>query len=177
MRIPRGLVTIAVCLLAVLAAAGCGGSSAPSGPAGSQGSTGPSGNPLAALTAKQILAKAIADFKGVSSVHVAGSEQDSGQAFTINMTLGAKGCAGTIGMGGQGTVRLLRIGGTIWIKPDNKYWKSVMNGTPGDLSAVEGKYLRLSPKGPATSSFSSFCYLSQLAGQFSAGADRVAKGQ
>jgi hypothetical protein len=174
MRTPRGLVTIAVGMLAVLAA-GCGGSS--SSTPGASASAALSGGPLAALTARQIMTKAIADFKASSSVHVAGSERDSGQTFTMDMTVGASGCTGTVGLGGQGSVRLLRIGGTIWIKPDDKYWKSALQATPGDLPAVEGKYVRLSPNGPATSSFSSFCYLSQLASQLSAGEDRVTKGQ
>jgi len=171
MQTPRGLVAIAIAMLAVLAA-GCGASSAS---AGAPAST--AGNPLAALTARQILAKAIADFKASSSVHVAGSERDSGQTFTMDLTVGARGCAGTVGLGGQGSLRLLRIGGTIWLKPDREYWKSTLNATPADLSQVAGKYVRLSPEGPATSSFSSFCSLSQLAGQFSGGADRVVKGQ
>jgi hypothetical protein len=75
MRTPRSPVAIAVALLAVLAA-GCGASSTtPGAPA----STAPPGNPLAALSARQILSKTIADFKAASSVHVGGSERDSGQ--------------------------------------------------------------------------------------------------
>jgi hypothetical protein len=173
MRTPRGLVAIAVSLLAVLAA-GCGSSSSASGTAASTAS---SGNPLAAMTAQQILTKAIADFKASSSVHVAGSDNGSGQTFAIDLTIGTSGCTGTVALGGQGSMRLLRIGRTVWIKPDNEYWKSALNAAPEDLPAVEGKYVRLSPKGPVTSSFSSFCYLSQLAGQFSGGEDRVVKGR
>jgi len=48
---------------------------------------------------------------------------------------------------------------------------------PAQLPAVAGKYVWLSPKSPATSSFGSFCYLSQLVGQFSGPADQVVKGQ
>jgi hypothetical protein len=171
MRTPRGLVAIAVGMLAVLGAAGCGNSSS------ATPGTSASGGPLGALTARQIMTKAIADFEASPSVHVAGSQRDSGQTFTMDLTVGASGCTGTVGLGGQGSVRLLRIGSTIWIKPDNEYWKSAMQATPGDLPAVEGKYVRLSRNGPATSSFSSFCYLSQLASQLSAGEDRVTKGQ
>jgi hypothetical protein len=174
MRIPRGLVAIAVSLLAVLAA-GCGSGSPAS--SGAAASTGPSGNPLAAMTAQQILTKAIADFKGASSVHLGGLEKDSGQTFAMDLTIGTNGCTGTIGMGAQGSLRLLRIGRTVWIKPDKEYWKSALSAAPQDLPAVQGKYVRLSPKGPVTSSLGSFCYLSQLASQFSGGADRVVKGQ
>ena len=169
----RGLVAIAVWMLALLAA-GCGASSAASsGPASSASS----GNPLAGLTAKQILTKTIADFKAASSVHIAGSERNSGQAFTMDLTVGANGCTGTVGLGGQGSMRLLRIGSTVWMKPDDQFWKSILAAAPADLSAVKGKYVRLSPNGPATSSFSSFCYLSQLASQVTGAQNQLVKGQ
>lgn len=188
MRTPRGPVAIAVALLAVLAA-GCGAStstptsaststSTSTAPASTApASTAPPGNPLAALTARQILTKAIADLKAASSVHVAGSEQAAGQTFTMDLTVGANGCTGTVGLGGQGSVLLLRIGGTLWMKPDDQFWKSALAAAPADLPAVEGRYVRLSPKGPATSSFGAFCYLSQLAGQVSGGENQLVKGQ
>lgn len=190
MRTPRSPVAIAVALLAVLAA-GCGSStstptptptststSASAAPASAApSSTAPPGDPLAALTARQILTKAIADFKAASSVHVAGSEQAAGQTFTMDLTVGANGCTGTVGLGGQGSVILLRIGGTLWMKPDDRFWKSALAAAPADLPAVEGRYVRLSPKGPATSSFGAFCYLSQLASQVSGGENQLVKGQ
>ena len=173
MRTPRCLAAIAVWMLAVLAA-GCGASSPASG---APASTAPPGNPLAALSAKQILAKTIADFKAASSVHIAGSERASGQSFTMDLTVGASGCQGTVGLGGQGSVVLLRIGSTVWMKPDDQFWKSYLAATPADLPAVEGKYVRLSPKGPATSSFGAFCSLSQLAGQVGGTENQLVKGQ
>ncbi len=188
MRTPRSPVAIAVALLAVLAA-GCGSSTSTPTPASTStsasaapasaapSSTAPPGDPLAALTARQILTKAIADFKGASSVHVAGSEQAAGQTFTMDLTVGANGCTGTVGLGGQGSVILLRIGGTLWMKPDDRFWKSALAAAPADLPAVEGRYVRLSPKGPATSSFGAFCYLSQLASQVSGGENQLVKGQ
>jgi hypothetical protein len=173
MRTPRSPVAIAVALLAALAA-GCGASATTSG---APASTASPGNPLAALTAGQILSKTIADFKAASSVHIAGSERDASQSFTMDLTIGASGCTGTVRLGGQGSVVLLRIGGTLWMKPDDQFWKSYLAATPADLPAVQGKYVRLSPKGPATSSFGAFCYLSQLAGQVSGAGNQLVKGQ
>jgi hypothetical protein len=173
MRTPRRPVAIAAWMLTVLAA-GCGASSPASG---APASTAPPGNPLAALSAKQILAKTIADFKAASSVHIAGSERAAGQSFTMDLTVGASGCQGTVGLGGQGSVVLLRIGSTVWMKPDDQFWKSYLAATPADLPAVEGKYVRLSPKGPATSSFGAFCSLSQLAGQVGGTENQLVKGQ
>jgi hypothetical protein len=173
MRTPRSPVAIAVALLALLAA-GCGASSTtPGAPA----STAPPGNPLAALSARQILAKTIADFKAASSVHIAGSERAAGQSFAMDLTIGSGGCAGTVALGGQGSVVLLRIGSTLWLKPDDQFWKSFLATAPADLPALEGKYVRLSPKGPATSSFGAFCSLSQLAGQVGGAENHLVKGQ
>jgi hypothetical protein len=59
---------MAIAGLAVLPA-GCGASISTSG---APGSAQPSGNPLAGLTADQIAARAQADLKSASSVHVAG---------------------------------------------------------------------------------------------------------
>jgi hypothetical protein len=178
MRTPRSPVAIALWMLAVLVA-GCGASSSTSAAPSSTApaSTAPPGDPLAGLSARQILTKAIADFKAASSVHIAGSERAAGQSFTMDLTVGANGCTGTVGLGGQGSVVLLRIGGTLWMKPDDQFWKSVLAAAPADLPAVEGKYVRLSPKGPATSSFGAFCYLSQLASQVSGGENQLVKGQ
>ena len=173
MRTPRSPVAIAVALLAVLAA-GCGASSTTSG---APASTAPPGNPLAALTAGQILSKTTADFKAVSSVHIAGSERAAGQSFAMDLTVGSSGCTGTVGLGGQGSVVLLRIGTTVWMKPDDQFWKSFLAAAPADLPAVEGKYVRLSLKGPATTSFGAFCALSQLAGQIGGAENRLVKGQ
>ena len=90
MRTPRSPVAIAVALLAALAA-GCGASATTSG---APASTASPGNPLAALTAGQILTKTIADFKAASSVHITGSERAAGQSFTMDLTIGAGGCTG-----------------------------------------------------------------------------------
>jgi hypothetical protein len=162
----------------VLLAAGCGAGSPGSGaPALTGAPASTAGNPLAGLTAKQILAKTIADFKAASSVHIAGSERASGQTFTMDLTVGPHGCQGTVGLGGQGSLVLVRIGSTVWMKPDDQFWKSFLATAPADLPALEGKYVRLSPKGPATSSFGAFCSLSQLAGQVGGAENQLVKGQ
>ena len=51
---------------------------------------------------------------------MAGSLKNNRQNLALNLTLGTKGCTGTMGTKGQGSVILLKIGKTLWIKPGAK---------------------------------------------------------
>jgi hypothetical protein len=163
MRTRRYAAAMAAAGLTVLAA-GCGGGSSP-GPA--------SASPLAGLTADQILTRAVADLKTASSVHIAGSMQESGQATVIDLTVGAHSCTGTIGVPGQGSLALLGIGNTVWEKPDRQFLKTAGVGT-SQLSKLAGKYLRTTASG---SGLGSLCFLSQLATQLSGGEGHVTEGK
>lgn len=145
-------VAMAISSAALLAAAaGC-----------SAGASTPPASALAGLTASQIFNRALADLKTASSVHVAGSFTSGGQPMTMNMTLGASGCTGTLSSHGQGSVAVLGIGSRIWVKPDRQYLKS--NGaTSAQLNTVTGKYLRTS--GSGSGGIAAFCLLSQFASE------------
>src|SRR2546430_976824 len=88
----------------------------------STGSASAQGGALDGLSADEIARRATADLKVVSSVHVKGSVQSSGQNIALNLSLGTQGCTGTMGIGGQGSFVLLKIGKSLWIKPDDKFW-------------------------------------------------------
>ena len=113
MRTPRHArrypVAMAISGRAVLAA-GCGTAGSTSSTAGTPALATPSGNPLAGLTADQIATKAEADLKAASSVHIAGPVTDSGQTYVLDLTIGPKGCTGTMASPGKGSFRLLKIG-------------------------------------------------------------------
>ena len=49
--------------------------------------------------------------------------KSSGQNIALNLTLGTQGCTGTMGINGEGSFVLLKIGKTLWIKPDDAFWK------------------------------------------------------
>ena len=128
----------------------------------------PSGNPLAAMTADQIAAKAATDFKTVSSVHVTGKVADSGQVISFNLTLGRKNCKGEMGIKGEGTFSMLKIGKSLWIKPDDQFWKYAAGSslTPAVSQILAGKYIKPSAKNSSLSPLGSFCSLSQFAASF-----------
>jgi hypothetical protein len=103
----------------------------------------PSEGPLAGLTAGQIARLAIADLAAVSSVHVAGSAGLDGQTAVLDLTVGAKGCAETLRIPGQGTFTVLQIGKTVWFKPSSQMWKWMAYGIPAAARRhLEGKYVQ-----------------------------------
>jgi hypothetical protein len=126
------------------------------------GTTTPSANPLAGLTAGQIAARAITDLKAASSVHFAGSVTDSGAAYAVDVTAGTTDCAGTLGIPGQGSVALLKIGQRLWIKPDDQFWAST-GASPANLHLAEGKYVQASPGDPDFSAVQMLCSPAQFA--------------
>ena len=123
----------------------------------------PAGNPLARLGADQIAKKAVADLKAAVSFHYHGSGKDSGQTFSISMSVTHKGCTGWFGDGSSGGFAIVAIGKTVWIQPNDKFWEYA--GIPAsELPAVHGKWLK--PTGTGSNSLSvalaPFCNANKL---------------
>jgi hypothetical protein len=170
----RSAVAAAIVGTAILAGATACGTTASSQSAQAASAT-PSANPLAGLTADQIAAKAIADLKAASSVHFAGSVTDSGATYAVDLTAGTTNCVGTFGIPGKGSFALLKIGQTLWIKPDNQFWTSAgANSTV--LHLVEGKYVQTSPNNSDFNSVKMLCSPAQLADSFANKMNRLVKG-
>jgi len=149
-----------------------------SSPSTAVASAKPSVNPLAGLTADQIVSRATVDFKAVSSVHVAGWVEDSGQTYAVDLTLGTKGCTGTLGVQGHGSFVLVQIGQTVWIKPDKQFWKSEGGvSDPTGLQLLAGKYLQGSTKDSGVSSIEQLCDPRQFASFFSGHSNNLVKGK
>ncbi len=149
----------------------------PAAPARTATATAPPG-PLAGLTADQIAARAVADFRTVSSVRVTGSVTDSGGNIALNLAFGPKGCTGTLGVRGEGSMRLLKIGKTLWVKPDSQFWRYAAgkNATPEFLRLVAGKYLKPGAKDSSLRSVGDLCSRSQFAGHLGGQITGLVKG-
>ena len=134
--------------------------------------------PLDALTADQIASRATADLKVVKSVHVSGSVQSSGQNIALNLTLGTKGCTGTMAIKGEGSFILLKIGQTLWIKPDNAFWKHAAGADAGSglIDLLSGKYIKPSAKGSSLASIGTLCDPAQFAKSFGSQMTGMVKG-
>jgi hypothetical protein len=149
-----------------------------SSPSAAAASAKPSANPLAGLTADQIVSKTTADFKAASSVHVAGWVEESGQTVALDLALGAKGCTGTFEFQGHGSIVLVQIGQTVWIKPDKQFWKSEGGiSDPAILQFLAGKYMQGSVKDSSVSGIEQLCDPRQFASLLSRHSNNLVKGK
>ena len=155
---PRTALTLTAVSALCITAAGCGGG----------------GDPLAGLSAKQVLSKAVSDLKSAPSFHIAGAvNQDGG----INIDLTYKhqtGCQGTVGIRGKGSVYLLVIGRTAWLRPDQAFWESYAGSSASSVIAViGGKYLKAATSSSNVSGLSQLCDANSLASSFTSPKDIV----
>ena len=135
-------------------------------------------DPLASLSAKQVAAKVIADAKAAASLTLAGSITQSSGTETINMAIKpGKGCTGTLGAGSHGSFKLTKIGDTIYLNPDKKFWESNAGATAAQaIALVNGRYLKVSATDKTVGSLATICDMGQM---FSTGgkADTLKKGK
>ncbi len=159
----RGALALTAAAAACLAVAGCGGGSS------SSTSSAPA-NPLATLTAKQIVAKSVADLRAAKSFTMVGSVTESGQTESLNLGyLNGKGCAGTVTEGTQGSVAIVVIGTTAWIKPDNKFFQSTAGSqASAAIALLNGRYLKGTTSNANVKSLTSVCDVTSLTSAFTA---------
>lgn len=157
----RGTLIATGAAVAVLAA-GCGGGSTTTSTASTATTAGTSSSPsaLAGLTADQVLAKARAAVAVARSVHIVGEVvQAAGPTrFDLKLT-GGPGAIGSIEIAG-GRVEIVRIGGDIYFKADEKTLASGLGGTSAEIAKlVAGRFI----KGPLTDQrLASFAHLTNL---------------
>lgn len=149
MSFPRsGAAALALVFSASLAATGCGGS----------------GDPLAGLSANQVVSKAVSGLGSQSHFSITGTIISSGRK--LSMTLGYKpptSCEGTIGMGRGGSFAMTAIGTAVWIKPDTAFWKA--NGGASAQQAIAllgGKYLKTTTADANMADVSKLCNVAKL---------------
>jgi hypothetical protein len=148
----RAALALAAASGVCLAAAGCG--------------SGSGGDPLASMTANQVVTKALGDLKSAPSFGISGTTVE-GHGVPESMRLEFKhvtGCEGTVSWGSnssQGSLYLVVIGGTAWEKPDDAYWKAYEGKSAAQVIAlIGGRYLK------GSASDSNFATLAQLCDTF-----------
>jgi hypothetical protein len=157
--------------------AGSPAASATSATPDSTASASAQGGPLAGLSADEIARRATDDLKVVKSVHVNGSVQSSGQDIAMNLTIGTQGCTGTMGIKGQGSFILLKIGKSLWIKPDDAFWKHAAGSDGADaVDLFSGNYVKTSAKGSSLSSVGDLCDPAKFAKSFGGNMTGMSKG-
>jgi len=171
-----GGLRLALVAAAALAAAGCANGTSGTSSASNVSSTS-TASPLAGLSGKQVLAKAVGNLKTASSFTVSGTVAQNAGAIAVDLGFRpGHGCAGTISVTGKGSLTMVVIGTTAWVKPSDQYWKTVAGQqAPQAISTLGGKYL----KGPTSDStiagLSQFCNLSAFTAQLQQG--NVVKGE
>ncbi|HEY6790644.1 MAG TPA: hypothetical protein VI365_25385 [Trebonia sp.] len=177
------------CLIAMLAAgaAACSSASssssarassaAPGGSPAASGSTPEGGDPLAALSADAIGNKAVAGTLAASTVHVTGKGSDAGTPLTFSLTIAhSADCDGSFSEGAKGAFQMILIDKTVWMKPDDTFWKVNGGSTPAVLSILSGKWIEDSTSSDGLGSMSTLCSLNGLFGSLKSKATGLVKG-
>ena len=146
-----------------LAVTACGASSSGSAGGVATASATTSVDPLASVSANTIATKAIADLKAASTETIRGSFTDSGQAFTLDLGIeSGKGCTGSIGEGSKGSFKLIVIGKTLYLDPDDTFWKANAGSSANSVIAlVNGRYIKTTTSG-SMGQLAKLCDLSQV---------------
>jgi hypothetical protein len=118
-------------------------------------------DPLAGDTSVWILHHASTDTEAAFDVHLTGSGEDSGHTMTFDLSIaGSDGCTGKVTESGTGSFQLIFDGSTVWVKPDDEFWRVASGVTdPAQLAAVEGKYLTATAGGSGLGAVASLCQL------------------
>ena len=123
-----------------------------------------SSDPLANVSAKTVATQAIANTKAASSLMIVGNIAQSGTTYSINLGIkGSQGCTGTIGEGSKGSVKLTTIGKTVYMEPDNTFWKANVGSEASMATALlDGKYLKFTTADSGMSAITTMCDVSKL---------------
>ncbi|MCW2936934.1 MAG: hypothetical protein JWM19_7896 [Actinomycetia bacterium] len=177
------------CVIATLAAgaAACSSASssssagdsgtAPGGSPSASGGTSAGGDPLAALSADAIGNKAVADTLAAASVHVTGSGSESGTPLKFSLAMTHSGnCDGSFSEGAKGGFQMILIGKTVWMKPNDTFWKANGGSDPAALSILSGKWIKDSTSSDGLGSMSTLYSLNGLFGSLKSQTTGLVKG-
>lgn len=96
---------------------------------------------LSDLSAEKIAEKASKQLNSASSVRLRMKAAD----LRLNLTLDEKAnCSGKVEIPGKGSVKLIKRGGTIWLKPSGAFWRAQLGGEQGESAArkFKGRYVK-----------------------------------
>ncbi|WP_327371098.1 hypothetical protein [Streptomyces sp. NBC_01217] len=105
------------------------------------------------LTAQQIVDRSRDALMGVRSLHLSthGDLDRGNPSMTLELTLDRDGnCNGSVDLGNkQGSVRIVKRGDDVWVKPDADFWKNQVPGGGAAFAAIlDGRYMKSSATDP-----------------------------
>ena len=154
-RARRTALALTAVAAAGLAVAGCGGGGSGSGS-------------LSGMSAKQVVAKAVADLKSAKSFTMDGSVSQSGQTLGVDLGYrGGQGCQGTVTEGTSGSIAIVVIGSTAWIKPSDQFLKAEEGSSAAQvISVLKGRYLKGSTGNSNVKSLTAVCSVDSMTSSF-----------
>ena len=110
---------------------------------------------------------AVDNLKAASSFTVSGTVADSGGTITIHLGFRpGKGCKGTVSAAGKGSLTMVVIGKTAWVKPDDAYWKAAGGKQAAQaIATFGGKYLTGPTSDSTIAGLAGFCNLNSVTSQ------------
>ncbi|MFI8438868.1 hypothetical protein ACIGJO_35085 [Streptomyces sp. NPDC079020] len=119
---------------------------------------------IGSLSAQEIADRSRDAFLEVDSLHLT-MRGDLGRAdspMTLNLVLDRDGnCAGGVDLGNdEGSVKIIKRGDTVWLKPDSAFWKNqVPIGGSAFEAILDGRYMKGSATDPRLRTVSDACDL------------------
>lgn len=124
-------------------------SSSPSASASSDGAS-----------ATKIVSQVRSDMGALKAVRVTGDITTGAQEIKLDMQVSTSGdCTGTLSYGG-GTTELLGTGGSVWMRPDEAFWKSFASETADQIINAVGDKWVIVPEG--NDGVNEFCDLDEM---------------
>ncbi|MGW2862486.1 hypothetical protein [Streptomyces sp. SDr-06] len=115
------------------------------------------------LTAEQISQRSHEALLGAHSLHVTakGELGTPGSSTSFDLTLDRSGnCRGSVSLGPQGSVEIVKRGADIWMKPDAAFWKNEVPGGGSALASLVGdRYLKGTTSDPVLRNTTAVCDL------------------
>jgi hypothetical protein len=168
------LVTLVVTAAALVAGCGSESGSGGGGSTSAPTATTPADNGVAALSAKEILARAQDALGKAESVHIKGGGFSEGEQFALDMRYGTEGATGTLTANGQ-TIELLRVASTVYMKGSEAFWRSIGGAQAAEL--LKGRYLKVPSSTPDFAELASFTDLSKNAAELLKPDGEISKGE
>ncbi|WP_405506104.1 hypothetical protein OG323_04710 [Streptomyces cyaneofuscatus] len=118
---------------------------------------------VASLTAEQIADRSRDALLGVSSLHLSarGDLDGSGDRMSVDLTLDREGnCAGSVDMGEDGSVEIVKRADDVWLKPDKAFWEThvPIGGSTFD-AILDGRYMKAKADDPRLITVTEVCDL------------------
>lgn len=170
--------TLAAVCLAAAAAAGLtacgtetGGSKKAEGKV-TEKEAGKKAGPFPGMSGPDIVDKAVKATTGATSLRVKGSVPDESGPIELDMAFDTKGqCAGTMGMGGEGSLDLITTARTVYMKYDEKFLRAQGKGEPAAdtqaaVDTLADRWVKTSATGADAKDIASFCDLDVLLADF-----------